>query len=100
MYTFDDFQSDVVRIAKVQGYKIEKLSGTNIPQIDFGNKKLHGKHLRALFPAVLAATETEINKLIERVAPGRTCTHLPFRKIVAQIKSEHPNPYEDAIHAR
>ncbi|MEA2008148.1 MAG: hypothetical protein U9O54_03430 [Chloroflexota bacterium] len=87
MYTFDEFQSDVLRIAKDYGYKIENLRGTDIPQIDFGHKKLHGNYFRALFPDVLA-DDSDINKLIEKVAPGRPCTHLPFRKIVKQIKVE------------
>ena len=95
MYTFEEFQSDVLRIAKSHGYTVEHLQGSNIPQIDFGNKKLHGKHFRALFPGVLA-DNAEINKLIEKIAPGRPCSHRPFRKIVEQIKNEHPDAYKDA----
>jgi len=98
MYTFDEFQSDVLRIAKSHGYKVEFLQGTDIPQVDFGHKKLHGKHFRALFPGVLA-DNTDINKLIEKIAPGRPCTHLPFRKIVKQIKHERPEAYADAVRA-
>ena len=90
MYTFEEFQADVLRIAKTHGYKIEKLKDTGIPQIDFGNKKLHGKHFRVLFPRVLA-DGVNINKLIEEIAPGRPCSHLPFRKIVEQIKKERPD---------
>jgi hypothetical protein len=99
MYTFDDFQSDILRVAKSQSYTIERLRGTNIPQIDFGIKKLNGKHFRALFPEVLA-DNAKINKLIEKIAPGRPCSHLPFRNIVKQIKEEHPNVYAEAINAQ
>jgi hypothetical protein len=98
MYTFNEFQSDILRIAKSHGYEIECLQGTNIPQVDFGHKKLHGKHFRALFPSVLAEN-ADINKLIEEIAPGRPCSHLPFRMIVKQIKNEHPDAYADAVHA-
>jgi hypothetical protein len=98
MYTFDEFQSDVIRIAKSHGYKVGRLRGTGIPQVDFGHKKLHGKHFRALFPSVLA-DNADINKLIEKIAPGRPCTHLPFRKIVKQIRNERPQAYADAVRA-
>ena len=98
MYTFDEFQFDILRIAKHQGYKVGYLRGTDIPQVDFGYKKLHGNHFRALFPRVLA-DNASINKLIEEVAPGRPCTHLPFRKIVKQIKNERPEAYTDAVRA-
>jgi hypothetical protein len=96
MYTFEEFQSDVLRIAKALGYKVEYLQGTNIPQVDFGNKKLHGKHFRALFPGVLGE-KADINKLIDKIAPGRPCAHLPFREIVKQIKNERPQAYADAV---
>jgi hypothetical protein len=96
MHTFEEFQSDVLRIAKSHGYKVEHLRGTDIPQVDFGYKKLHGKHFRALFPSVLA-DNADINKLIEKIAPGRPCAHLPFRKIVKQIKNECPESYADAV---
>lgn len=96
MYTFDEFQADVLRIAGSQDYPIGYLRGTDIPQIDFGNKKLHGKHLRALFPSVLADA-ANINRLIEEVAPGRPCSHRPFRMIVEQIKKERPEVYASAV---
>ena len=88
MYTFDEFQSDVLRIAKCDGYDIGYLRGTKIPQVDFGHKKLHGNHFRALFPMVLA-DNTDINKRIEEAAPGRPCAHAPFRKIIKQVKKEN-----------
>ncbi len=88
MATFEKFQADVLRIAKQLGYDIGYLRGTTIPQIDFGYKKLHGNHLRKMYPDILNEN-ININKLIEKVAPGRPCTHLPVRKIIMQIKKEH-----------
>jgi hypothetical protein len=98
MYTFNEFQSDVLRVAESHGYKIECLRGTDIPQVDFGDKKLHGNHFRTLFPSVLA-DNANIENLIEKIAPGRPCTHLPFQKIVKQIKNERPKAYADAVHS-
>ena len=98
IYTFEQFQSDIIRLAAIDGHEIGKLRGTDVPQIDFGNKKLHGNHFRMLFPHVLA-DNANIGMLIEIVAPGRPCSHVPFRKIVQQIKREHPTAYQDAIRA-
>lgn len=95
MYSFEEFQSDVLRIAACDGYEVGYLYGTNIPQVDFGHKKLHGNHFRSLFPRVLA-DNADVNKLIEEVAPGRPCVHAPFRKIVYQIKKEHPEAFTKA----
>jgi hypothetical protein len=87
MYNKQEFVSDVFRIAKKKGYKIETCRGKGYPQIDFGHKKLHAEHIKALYPNVLEAS-AHIGKLIERVAPGRPCTHKPFREIVGQIRQE------------
>ena len=95
-YTFEEFQADIIRLATIDGYEVGNLRGTAIPQIDFGNKKLHGNHFRALFPYVLA-DGANINELIETVAPGRPCAHVPFRKIVQQIRREHPEAYTHAV---
>ena len=64
------------------GYWIEP--SRNGVQIDFGHKKLHEGHLRALFPDILAKG-VNVAKLIETVAPGRPCVHRPMREIIAQI---------------
>jgi hypothetical protein len=95
-YTFQQFLSDILRLASFERYKIGLLRDTDYPQIDFGHKKLHGKHFLALFPHVLE-DHANINKLIEATAPGRPCTHRPFRKIVEQIKKEHPDAFIQAI---
>ena len=95
-YSESDFLNDVLRIARNEGYTIETLHRTNVPQIDFGHKKLHGNHIRALFPVVLEH-DANINGLIERIAPGRPCSHVPFRKIIEQIHFERPRAYEEAL---
>ncbi len=98
-YSADDFLNDVLRVASQQGYRIETLRGTDIPQIDFGIKKLHARHILALFPAILA-DDADINRMIENVAPGRPCAHRPFRELVAQIRREHTNLYTEALKAK
>jgi hypothetical protein len=95
-YSANDFVDDVLRVARHQGHRIETLRGSDIPQIDFGIKKLHAHHIRALFPAVLA-DDADINSMIKDVAPGRPCAHRPFREIVSQIRRERPNVYSEAL---
>ena len=87
MYTKEEFVSDVFRIAKEKGYKTETCRGKGYPQINFGHKKLHTEHIKMLYPDVLEES-VHIGRLIERVAPGRPCTHRPFREIVEQIRKE------------
>ncbi len=89
MYTRDEFVSDVFRIAKEKGYQIETCRGKGYPQIDFGHKKLHAEHIKKLYPDALEES-AHIGRLIERVAPGRPCTHRPFREIVEQIQRREP----------
>jgi hypothetical protein len=69
--------------AKRQGYPIEKFT-RNGRQINFGHKKLHEKHLQALFPSILLPN-ADIAALIEIVAPGRPCTHKPMRQIICNL---------------
>jgi hypothetical protein len=77
------FVNLTVEEAKKRGYLIEE--GTqNGRQIDFGNKKLHEGHLRALYPSILQP-EANISALIDRVAPGRPCTHKPMREIIYSL---------------
>lgn len=82
----EQFVSSVVRLARASGYKIE-INREGLTQIDFGNKKLHAKHLQSLFPAVLEEW-ANISALIEAVAPGRPCTHKPMKEIVSAIRLE------------
>ena len=85
MLSKEQFEHDVFRIAKRQGYKIEKNKRNGLKQIVFDNKKLHAGHIQKLYPDILTRTE-ELPKLIEKVAPGRPCTHRPMREIIDQIK--------------
>jgi len=82
--TENDFVAEVFTIAEAMGFTIETCRGKGYPQIDFGHKKLHSEHIRALYPEVLQEG-AKIGRLIEDVAPGRPCSHAPFKKIVAQI---------------
>jgi hypothetical protein len=71
--------------AKRQGSEIEKFT-RNGRQINFGHKKLHEKHLRALFLSILLPN-ADIAALIQKVAPGRPCTHKPMREIICNPTS-------------
>jgi len=82
--TEDAFVDAVVRQASSLGYRIE--NSRNGRQIDFGHKKLHEDHLRALFPSILTDA-ANVAGLIEAVAPGRPCTHEPMREIVSRIRN-------------
>ncbi len=81
--TADEFVSEVLKAAAERGFKVE--DSRNGKQIDFGNKKLHEGHLRALYPAI-TVPGADIRALIERVAPGRPCTHRPMREIIGGIR--------------
>ena len=74
-----------VAIAREKGWRIET-NRDGLTQIDFGNKKLHAKHLEAMFPEILAEGAS-VSKVIERIAPGRPCTVKPMRLIVTEMKS-------------
>lgn len=87
MISKKQFISEVVRVAREHGYKIESSARTGQAQIDFGNKKLHAGHLANLYPAALSI-QSNIASLIESVAPGRPCSHKPMREIIEQLRSE------------
>ncbi len=72
--------------ARKQGFVIETNRGGFL-QIDFGNKKLHQKHLNELYPEILHHNVT-ISKVIEKVAPSRPCTHKPMRDIITLINKD------------
>ena len=76
----------VLECACNQGFVIET-NHDGFLQIDFGNKKLHQKHLNELFPNILNS-DVIISKLIERIAPGRPCTHKPMRDIINIINND------------
>ncbi len=79
------FIDQVISIARKKGFRIET-NRDGLTQIDFGNKKLHARHLRAMFPAILE-DGVAISIIIEKVAPGRPCTFKPMKEIIAEIKN-------------
>ena len=89
-YELEEFIDDVFRIARERGYRIETNQRNSLPQIDFGIKKLHLGHIQKLYPDVLKEN-SRINELIERIAPGRPCSHKPFKEIIEQIHKEKPS---------
>lgn len=74
----------VVEISRRKGFKVET-NRDGLRQIDCGNKKLHVGHLQKMFPEILQS-DSDISKMIEKVAPGRPCTHKPMKGIIAEIK--------------
>jgi len=82
-----EFINEVIRVAREQGYKIEISARNGMEQIDFGNKKLHAGHLEDLYPAILGP-DAHIPTLIDKVAPGRPCSHRPLREIMEQLRRE------------
>lgn len=84
MLNEEEFITEVIRLAEVNGYTVEKNVRNGLDQINFGHKKLHAGHLKRLYPHILEKT-INISKEIEKVAPGRPCTHKPMRKIIEQI---------------
>jgi hypothetical protein len=81
----DEFIKEVIRIARERGYKIESSARTGQEQIDFGNKKLHSGHLGDLYPAILS-DYANVSSQIDKVAPGRGCSHKPMREIIEQLR--------------
>ena len=85
--TESEFADTIVAEARRQGYTVE--NSRNGRQIDFGHKKLHEGHLRALYPAIMTQG-ANVAALIEAVAPGRTCSHRPMKDILLAIQ-ERPD---------
>jgi len=84
----DEFIDTVIDTARAHGYEIE--DSRNGRQINFGNKKLHEKHLMNLFPHILA-DGTNVRALINSAAPGRSCVAKPLRQLIAEIKARGGN---------
>lgn len=80
------FVNLAIEIARMNGWRIET-NRDGLTQIDFGNKKLHSRHLEAMFPTILE-NAASISAIIEKVAPGRPCTFKPMREIIATIKND------------
>ena len=84
----DEFVARVIEVARENGFQIE--DSRNGKQIDFGNKKLHENHLGALFDLGILNGTRGVADLIDRVAPGRPCTHKPMKDILDKIRqSDH-----------
>lgn len=79
-----EFVNLVVTTARDKGWRIET-NRDGLTQIDFGTKKLHARHLEAMFPEILEEGAS-ISAVIDKVAPGRPCTYKPMREIIAKIK--------------
>ena len=89
--TEDEFIQRCFEIAEAHGLTVaERKPGKSICFNPKSNKWLDETHLRALFPAVLEPDLPipTVNGMIEKVAPGRPCTHVGFRKILSQLHSE------------
>ncbi|AMR66724.1 hypothetical protein A0T30_10280 [Aquipseudomonas alcaligenes] len=84
----NEFVEAVFRLAAEQGLKVEeRRPGRSVCFKQTSNKWLSEQHLRQLFPAILESdlSSAKINQLIEQVAPGRPCTHVGMRQIVARL---------------
>lgn len=81
-----EFVAKVIEIAHKQGFQIE--DSRNGKQIDFVNKKLHEVHLNQLFDLGILNENANVNDLIDKIAPGRPCTHKPMTEIIAKIRLE------------
>lgn len=87
MISKEDFVAEVVRAAHELGYKVESSARNGLPQIDFGNKKLHAGHLQSMYPAILEPG-ANIATLVDHAAPGRPCAHRPMREIVELLRKQ------------
>jgi hypothetical protein len=79
----DVFVTAILQVARSHGYRVE-VNRYGLRQIDFGHKRLHEGHLRQLYPEIVGEN-ARISALIDSVAPGRPCSHLPMKRIIAQL---------------
>lgn len=84
--TKEDYIIRVMDIARTKGYSIASNRSGQM-QIDFGHKRLHSGHLVKLYPEILDL-DANISALIERVAPGRPCSHRPMKEIMRQLSEQ------------
>lgn len=85
-----DFVEAVLEAARQRGLRV-CVNRDGLDQICFNEKSkksLHRGHLEQLHPAILRSglSKSQMNALIEQVAPGRPCTHRGMREIVAQLR--------------
>lgn len=84
----DEFVDLVMVLAVEQGLTVEeRRPGLSVCFNQNSDKWLSENHLRQLFPAIIedGLSDSEINRLIEAVAPGRPCTHVGMRKILSRL---------------
>jgi hypothetical protein len=93
-----DLVSRSLKLAAADGYPVAR-NRDGYLQIDFGHKKLHEAHLQQLYPDILDP-RSRVSELIDRVAPGRPCTHWPMKAIIARLRSEPASETEKARHQR
>lgn len=84
-----DFVTAVLEAARKRGLRVY-VNRDGLDQICFNEKSrksLHRGHLEQLHPAILRSglSRSQMNALIEQVAPGRPCTHRGMRDIVALL---------------
>lgn len=79
-----EFIKNTFRLARKMKFKVET-NQNDQEQIDFGNKKLTVAQLSLMHPDILMPG-ADVAKIIEKVAPGRPCTHKPMKEIVESLK--------------
>ena len=84
-----DFVTAVFEAARKRGLRVH-VNREGLDQICFNEKSkksLHRGHLEQLHPAILrrGLSRSQMNALIEKVAPGRPCTHRGMREIVGAL---------------
>ena len=88
----DEFLKRVFEIAHEMGFKPVEMRrhGMSIGFNPKSKKWIHEGHLRALFPniRVFGLSVTQLNCEIQKVAPGRPCTHVGMRAIIERLHSE------------
>lgn len=85
-----DFVKAVFEAARRRGLRVY-VNREGLDQICFNEKSkksLHRGHLEQLHPAILRSglSKTQMNAIIEQVAPGRPCTHRGMRDIVVELQ--------------
>jgi len=83
--TKNEFVKAIFFYARKMKFKIQT-NKNNQEQIDFGNKTLTSEHLSLMYPDILQP-DADIPKIINKVAPGRPCTHKPMKEIVTIINA-------------
>lgn len=89
--TEDEFVQRAFEIAERGGLTVEvRRPGKSICFNSNSGKWLNEGHLRSLFPMILepGISDTQVNRMIEDVAPGRPCTHVGMRSILQKLQSE------------